>query len=138
MGILNTLTSLHWLVPAHAATGEIGALAFLWVIIELANRREKGYVRAKWASLGGFILLFTSWFLAGTYYLTHYGNVVKKVILGGNLAWAHNIIMETKEHVFIFIPILALLAFLLILSFPILNGARKVKYQEDPFMQYVY
>ena len=63
-------------------------------------------------------MLFTSWFLGGTYYLTHYGNEVKKVILGGNFAWAHNVITETKEHVFIFIPILALFAFLLILSFP--------------------
>ena len=118
MGVLNVLTSLHWLVPAHAAAGEIGALAFLWVLIELANRQERGYLRAKWVSLGGFILLFTSWFLSGTYYLTHYGNIVKPVIKGGNLAWAHNVIMETKEHVFIFIPVLALVAFLLILSFP--------------------
>lgn len=118
MSALGVLKSLHWLVPAHAAAGEIGFLAFLWVIIELVNRRERGYVRAKWVSLAGFILLFTSWFLSGTYYLNQYGNVVKPVIKGGSFAWAHNIIMETKEHVFIFIPILALFAFLLILSFP--------------------
>ena len=46
MGVLGVLTSLHWLVPAHAATGEIGALAFLWVIIELANRQEREFGRA--------------------------------------------------------------------------------------------
>jgi hypothetical protein len=33
MDILGILTSLHWLVPAHAAAGEIGTLAFLWVKI---------------------------------------------------------------------------------------------------------
>ena len=118
MSALGVLESLNWLVPAHAAAGEIGFLAFLWVTIELVNRRERSYVRAKWVSLAGIILLFTSWFLAGTYYLNHYGNVVKPVIKGGSFAWVHNIIMETKEHVFIFIPILALFAFLLILSFP--------------------
>ena len=93
MEFLDILKELRWLVVLHAATGELGALAFLWVIIELANKRPSGYIRAKWVSLGGFILLFASWFFSGIYYVTHYGNVVKPVIKEGHLAWVHSIIM---------------------------------------------
>jgi len=118
MNFLEVLKELRWLVVLHAAAGELGALAFLWVIIDLANKRGGGYLRAKYVSLGGFILLFASWFLSGSYYVTHYGNVVKPVIKGGSLAWAHSIIMETKEHIFIFLPILALFTFIVLLSFP--------------------
>lgn len=118
MGFVETLIELRWLVVLHAATGELGALLFLWVIIELKNRQEAGFQRAKWVSLSGFILLFASWFFSGAYYTTHYGAAVKPVIKGGDLAWVHGVIMETKEHVFIFIPILALLVFLILLAFP--------------------
>jgi len=118
MGFIEILQELRWLVVLHAATGELGALLFLWVIIELKNRQEAGYLRAKWVSFSGFILLFTSWFISATYYTRHYGNVVKPVIKGGDFAWVHGVIMETKEHVFIFIPTLALLTFLIIAFLP--------------------
>ncbi len=118
MGFIEILQELRWLVVLHAATGELGALLFLWVIIELKNRQEAGYLRAKWVSFSGFIMLLTSWFVSATYYTRHYGNIVKPVIKEGSFAWVHGVIMETKEHVFIFIPILALLTFLIIAAFP--------------------
>ena len=118
MGFVGALVELRWLVVLHAATGELGALLFLWVLIDLKNRQAAGYLRAKWVSLSGFILLFASWFFSGSYYVTHYGNVVKPVIKEGIMPWVHGVIMETKEHVFIFIPILALITFLVISAFP--------------------
>jgi len=118
MGFIEVLQELRWLVILHAAAGELGALLFLWVIIELKNRREDGYLRAKWVSFSGFVLLFISWFVSAVYYTGHYGNIVKPVIKEGNFAWVHGVIMETKEHVFIFIPILALLVFIIIASTP--------------------
>jgi hypothetical protein len=36
---------------------------------------------------------------------------VKPLIKEGPLPWAHKIVMETKEHVFIFLPFLGLLAY---------------------------
>jgi hypothetical protein len=43
-----------------------------------------------------------------------YGLEVKPAIKASDAAWAHGIVMEVKEHVFLFLPILsALAAFLL-------------------------
>jgi len=126
MGFIEVLQELRWLVVLHAATGELGALLFLWVVIELKNGQAAGYLRAKWVSFSGFILLFASWFFSGSYYTTHYGSVVKPVIKGGDLAWVHGVIMETKEHVFIFIPILALLTFLIIAAFPKWSSSNEI------------
>ena len=55
----------------------------------------------------GFVL---SWFSGGYYYVKYYGGLVKPIIKSGLAPWAHNIIMETKEHIFLFIIPLALTA----------------------------
>ncbi|MCL4417749.1 MAG: hypothetical protein M1365_13855 [Actinobacteria bacterium] len=112
------LASFRWIVILHAALGEIGILSFLWVLMELISKQEKNYIRAKRISLGGVILLFINWFIAGTNYIMHYKNLVEPAIKNTNILWVNNIIMEIKLHIFLFIPILALFLFLIILSFP--------------------
>ncbi|MCL4385393.1 MAG: hypothetical protein M1326_03665 [Cyanobacteria bacterium] len=118
MRAIAVLVSSRWIVILHAALGEIGALSFLWVLMELINKQEKSYIRAKWISLSGVILFFINWFLSGINYVMHYKNSVEPAIKNTNLVWVNNIIMDIKLHVFIFIPILALFLFLIILSFP--------------------
>jgi len=118
MEVVTALASTRWLVILHAALGEIGALSFLWVLAELINKQKKSYVRAKWVSLCGVIMFFTSWFLSGYYYVTQYKNLVEPAIKNTNFIWVSNIIMEIKADIFKFIPILALFAFIVILSFP--------------------
>jgi len=39
-----------------------------------------------------------------------YGSTVKPFIKEGPYPWAHKVVMETKEHVFLFLPFLGLLA----------------------------
>ncbi|OHB22482.1 MAG: hypothetical protein A2939_02900 [Parcubacteria group bacterium RIFCSPLOWO2_01_FULL_48_18] len=56
----------------------------------------------------GVILIFLSWITGGYYYLTDYQATVKAVIKAGPYPWAHSVITETKEHVFIFLPFLAI------------------------------
>ena len=112
------LASSRWIVILHAALGEIGVLSFLWVLMELINKQEKSYIRAKWISLSGVILLFVNWFVAGANYVMHYKNLVEPAIKNTNILWVNNIIMEIKLHIFLFIPILALFLFLTILSLP--------------------
>ncbi len=102
---------MHILVGLHAVLGEIGALAFLWVFVDLLNPNETRIKRACRVALIGVILLFLAWFAGGYYYLTQYGSVVKPVIKAGPTPWAHDIFTETKEHIFLFIPFLAVLAY---------------------------
>ena len=101
--------TMHALIALHAAFGEIGALLFLWVLVEMLNSSESSLRRARLAALLGVLFLFGSWAVGGFYYVTDYGTAVKPIIKEGPLPWAHSVITETKEHLFLFIPFIALL-----------------------------
>jgi len=55
-------------------------------------------------ALAGYLL---SWLSGGYYYVLYYGGVVKPIIKEGAYPWAHLVFMEGKEHVFLFLPFLA-------------------------------
>ncbi len=97
------------LVGIHVAMGELGIFAFLWLLVELLNPTKERIKRAKIAAILGTILLFGAWVLGGFYYVNYYGSQVKPVIKEGPMPWAHAIFMETKEHVFLFLPFLSIL-----------------------------
>src|SRR3990167_75766 len=56
----------------------------------------------------GIDAFLASWIAGGYYYVVYYGTLVKPVIKSGVAPWVHNIIMETKEHIFLFIIPLAM------------------------------
>jgi len=56
----------------------------------------------------GMSAFIASWIAGGYYYVTYYGTLVKPVIKSGLAPWAHDIIMETKEHIFLFVIPLAI------------------------------
>ncbi|MDP1688560.1 MAG: hypothetical protein Q8L47_00280 [bacterium] len=99
---------MNLLIGIHAALGELGALAFVWVAVELINPTEGRIRRAKIIALIGVIAFFISWVAGGYYYLTNYQAIVKALIKEGPIPWAHTIVTETKEHVFIFLPFMAI------------------------------
>ncbi len=100
---------VHPLIGTHAGLGELAILAFLWAFVELLGPTKSRIRRAKIASLLGAVFFVLSWVTGGTYYVTQYGELVKPVIKAGAEAWAHSIVMETKEHVFLMLPFLGVL-----------------------------
>lgn len=98
------------LILIHAIAAEIGVIAFLWVLVELLNASEIRIARAQVAALIGCVCLFFAWYMGGLYYVEVYGNHVKPLIKASEAAWVNNIVMEVKEHVFLFLPILATLS----------------------------
>jgi hypothetical protein len=102
------------LIGLHAWLGEFAALMFAWAFIELLSGADENVRRAKMATLLGLFFIFSAWLAGGFYYVEVYGSAVKPLIKEGPLPWAHKIVMETKEHVFIFLPFLGLLAFALL------------------------
>lgn len=105
----------HVLVLIHIGLGEFTGLCFLWVAVETLNRKDPGLSRAKFFSAAGAISAVCAWFAGGFYYVKHYGTIVKPVLIAetSNLKWAHKIVIEAKEHIFLFIPILAVTVFLI-------------------------
>lgn len=105
---------MHFLIAFHAVLGEVGALAFLWVLVEMLDPNESRLRRARFAATLGLVCLIGSWFAGGLHYLTDYATAVKPLIKSGPTPWAHGVITETKEHVFLFLPFLAVLAWSLV------------------------
>ena len=104
----------HPLIFAHAIIAELGLFAFLWVLVELLNPTETRIERAKIAAVFGLICLLAAWVAGGFYYVEVYGTQIKPVIKASDAKWVHSIIMEVKEHVFLFLPVLAALTAALI------------------------
>lgn len=103
---------MELLVAAHIALGELGILAFFWLIVELLHGPSNaGVLRARGAALIGTVLFFTAWLVGGVYYVVQYGGVIKPVIEQGTWPWTHSIFMETKEHIFLFLPFLSFATF---------------------------
>lgn len=98
------------IIGLHAWLGEFGALMFIWAFIELLTGADDNIRRARMAVNLGLVLLFGAWLVGGHYYIDIYGAQVKPAIKEGPMPWAHGVAMETKEHIFLFLPFLGLLA----------------------------
>ncbi len=95
------------LIFLHAIAGLLGTIAFVWVLLELKKPSPENYAMAHTVAALGVILLLFSWVMGGYYYVTVYGPQVKPLIKE-TLSWVHDIGTESKEHVFLFLPFLAL------------------------------
>ncbi|MEK6903244.1 MAG: hypothetical protein AABW64_01185 [Nanoarchaeota archaeon] len=115
-----------FLVGLHAVLGEIAILAFVWIFIEILNPTQERLRRAKIGAALGLIFLILSWFVGGFYYVSFYGANVKPVIKEGPQPWAHNVVMEAKEHIFLFLPFLAAANYFILRSATV-KDIRKIK-----------
>ncbi|HLW76001.1 MAG TPA: hypothetical protein VKS01_03430 [Bryobacteraceae bacterium] len=92
---------------AHAGCGMLGILAALWVCVEALNTREGNASRIRFGSLLTTASVCVAWILGGYWYL-HFYPAEKAIILKGPWPFAHNVFMETKEHLFFATLILAI------------------------------
>ncbi len=100
------ITSSDIILLAHASFGVLGSLAALWVFIEALNARPEGAGRMRLAALIGALAMGAAWILGGYWYV-HFYPAEKAIILKGPWPFAHDIFMETKEHLFFITGILS-------------------------------
>src|SRR3989338_11522975 len=116
MDFLTIIQSKPVLIGFHLGFAIIGIDAFLWLLWKFKNNscpQKKGITTA----LIGVIAFIISWISGGYYYVIYYGTLVKPTIKEGLAPWAHNIIMEVKEHIFLFIiPLAMTVLFITLLS----------------------
>ena len=106
---------MHWLTTyssdvilfAHPTFGVLGTMAALWVFVEALNPGAASQLRIHYVSIFCAACLSLTWVLGGYWYVTYYA-ADRAVILGGPWPFAHNLFMETKEHLFFIPAILAL------------------------------
>ncbi len=116
MDLLAIIQSKPVLIGLHLGFAIIGIDAFLWLFGKLRGDggSRKGMVITAAAGTAAFV---ASWIAGGYYYVVYYGTLVRPVIKSGLAPWAHNIIMETKEHIFLFIiPVAITILFLTLLT----------------------
>lgn len=97
------------LLLAHAGFGVTGCLAAVWVFVEALNAQPANARRMRTAALVTALSMAGAW-ICGGYWYVHFYPLEKTLILRGPWPFAHNLFMETKEHLFF---ITAILAFLL-------------------------
>ena len=103
-----SISSNDVLLLAHAAFGVIGCMAALWVFVEALNARPGNAARIRTAALVAAVCIAAAW-ICGGYWYVHFYPPEKALILKGPWPFAHNLFMETKEHLFFITAILALL-----------------------------
>jgi hypothetical protein len=96
------------LLLAHAAFGASGCLAALWVFVETINARPENTGRIRAAAFATAVCMGAAW-ICGGYWYVHFYPPEKDLILKGPWPFAHNLFMETKEHLFFITGILAIL-----------------------------
>ncbi len=93
----------------------IGILLIVLPIIILFKIASKNYPRIKSYSLITAILSWLLLFTGGRLYLIFYP-ATKTLIKAGSRPWVHEILMETKEHWGLLLPLIATTAAILIYS----------------------
>jgi hypothetical protein len=107
MGIIEIIQSKPVLIGLHLGFAVVGIDVFLTLAGKFKDSTGTKKGRIISAAVG-VAALIASWIAGGYYYVVHYGTLVKPVIKAGVAPWVHNIIMETKEHIFLFVIPLSL------------------------------
>lgn len=90
----------------HPATGVLAMLAAVWVFVDALNAGKGSAGRVKSVSLLCAALMWLTYLLAGYWYVVYYGPD-KAIIKAGPWAFGHDFFMETKEHLFLVLILLA-------------------------------
>ena len=100
------ITARDVILLSHAAFGSLAGMAALWVFVETLNARPENAERTYKAALVAALAMAAAWMLGGYWYV-HFYPADKGIILKGPWPFAHNLVMETKEHLVFITGILA-------------------------------
>jgi hypothetical protein len=100
------ITTRDVIILGHAAFGSLAGMAALWVFVETLNARPENAGRTYKAALIAAVAMGAAWMLGGYWYV-HFYPADKAIILKGPWPFAHDLIMETKEHLVFITGILA-------------------------------
>lgn len=91
----------------HVVSGVVGIGMHNVVLMHLL-KKAPNYVFLSRLAWSAALLFLLSWATSAYYYVTYYGTAVKPRILEGALPAGHVFFMETKEHIFLLLPFIAI------------------------------
>jgi hypothetical protein len=90
----------------HVLFGVLCLIGSLWVFVDALNATEGNLSRIRRMSVAVAIAMWIAYLIAGYWYIVFYAPD-KAVILKGPWPFAHNVLMETKEHLVMMLLLLA-------------------------------
>ena len=94
------------ILMAHVLFGVGCLIAAVWLFVDVLNVSESNLARIRRTSVGAAVFMWLAFLIGGYWYVTAY-KVDKAVILKGPWPFAHNMVMETKEHLVILLLLVA-------------------------------
>jgi hypothetical protein len=98
--------SNEFILMLHPTFGVLAMIASVWVFAETLNLSQANYLRVQRASQVAAGLMWLTFIVGGYWYVNYYAPE-KAIIKAGPWPFAHSFIMETKEHVFLSLLLLA-------------------------------
>jgi hypothetical protein len=92
----------------HPTLGVLGLITAAWMFGETLNASEANIGRIRTLGLATAVLIWGAYIVGGYFYVLYYG-ADKATILSGPWTISHNFFMETKEHAFFMVLMLATL-----------------------------
>lgn len=92
----------------HVGFGMLCIVTSVWVFVDALNASEANQARIRAMSLAVAAFMWLAYLVGGYWYVVYYA-ADKAFILKGPWPFAHNFIMETKEHVILMLLLLTTL-----------------------------
>ena len=90
---------------AHVLFGMACLLTAAWLFVDVLHANDGNIARIRKMSWGAASFMWIAFVIGGYWYVTSY-KVDKAIILKGPWPFAHNMVMETKEHLVIMLLLL--------------------------------
>jgi len=94
------------ILMTHVLFGMLCIIASVWVFVDVLNASEANQARIKGLSVAVAVFMWLAYLIGGYWYVVFYATD-KALILKGPWPFAHNFVMEMKEHVILMLLLLA-------------------------------
>jgi hypothetical protein len=98
--------SNEMILMLHPTFGVLAVICSVWVFVEALNASEANAARIRLACGLTAVLMWLAYIVGGYWYVVYYGGD-KAIINAGPWPFSHSFFMETKEHVFLMLLLLA-------------------------------
>ena len=93
------------ILMSHVLFGVGCMAAAVWLFVDVLNANEGNLARIRRISWSAAVFMWLAFLIGGYFYVTAY-KADKAIILNGPWPFAHDLVMETKEHLVIMLLLL--------------------------------